>query len=361
MISLKHAGSSAAAGLPATAGCSPASGFASATAPPGPATDPDLAALSVHYAALAPDLPLPPDVLAAVVFGDSHSHLSDPRCIRVRLPAIGGCGVAELWRTAGRVETGREGPIRFAASAEHLAGIIELDERHHGGLAAAAEQAYSAIRRFQSQSPYPYLLRVWNYFDGINQGRADEERYKQFCVGRAAGLGPHRAHRYPAATAIGRRDGAPTLQIFWVAARTPGAPLENPRQTSAYHYPRQYGPASPSFSRAMLVSQRLLMISGTASIVGHASRHAESLVSQIDETLANLESVLERATSVQPTIPARWGERSLLKVYLRDSASATRAESHLAARLPQGVRYMILEADICRSELLVEIDCVHGL
>ncbi len=349
MISLKHAGSPAAADLPATAGRSSAPGSASAAAP------------SIHYAALAPDLPLPPDVLAAVVFGDSHSHLSDPRCIRVRLPAIGGCGVAELWRAAGRVEIGRDGLIRFAADADHLAGILELDERHHGGLAAVAEQAYSAIRRFQHVSGYPNLLRVWNFFDGINQGRADEERYKQFCVGRAAGLGPDRAHRYPAATAIGRRDGTPMLQIYWLASHTPGAALENPRQTSAYHYPRQYGPASPSFSRAMLVSERLLMISGTASIVGHASCHPGSLVSQLDETLANLECVLERAASVQPAIPARWGERSLLKVYLRDGACAASAEAHLAERLPRGVRYMLLEADICRSELLVEIDCVHGL
>ncbi len=364
MISLKHAGSSPAAGLPATAGRSPSldvSADASAPAEMSAVTGSPAAAPSVDYATLAPDSPLPPDVLAAVVFGGADSHLADPRCIRVRLPTIGGYGVAELWRASGPVRTGRDGPLRFAADAEHLAGVIELDEPRHGGLAAAAEQAYSAIRRFQTASQYPHLLRIWNYFDRINHGRADEERYKQFCVGRAAGLGPDCAERYPAATAIGRRDGTPTLQIYWLASRTPGAPLENPRQVSAYHYPRQYGPAAPSFSRAMLVSQRLLMISGTASIVGHASRHPGSLASQIDETLANLESVLERATSVQPAIPARWGERSLLKVYLRDGASAARAEAQLAERLPRGVRYMILEADICRSELLVEIDCVHGL
>ncbi len=341
MISLKHAGPRGAAG-PSAVGL--------------PAAAP-----SMSYATLAPDLPLPSDVLAAVVFGDSHTHPSDPRCLHVRLPAIGGSGIAELWRATGRVETGSDGPIRFATDAEHLAGIIELDERRDAGLAAAAERAYSAIRRFQSSCGFPHLLRIWNYFDGINQGRADEERYKQFCIGRAAGLAAHHAHRYPAATAIGRRDGAPTLQIYWLAARTPGAPLENPRQVSAYHYPRRYGPASPSFSRAMLVSQRLLMISGTASIVGHSSRHSGSLTSQIDETLANLESLLERATSAHPAIPARWGEQSLLKVYLRDGASAARVEAHLAERLPSSVRYMILEADICRSELLVEIDCVHGL
>jgi chorismate lyase / 3-hydroxybenzoate synthase len=314
-----------------------------------------------EYAALATDSPLPPDVLAAVVFGNACPHLADPRCIRVGLPPIDGCAVAELWRAVGRVETGCEDLIKFAFDDERLAGVIELDERDHGGLAAAARFAYAAIGRFQSASRYPHLLRVWNYFDRINHGRADEERYKQFCIGRAAGLGAQGAARYPAASTLGRRDGMPTLQVYWLAARTEGAPLENPRQVSAYRYPRQYGPAAPRFSRAMLVSGPLLLISGTASVVGHASRHPGDLASQIDETLDNLASVLGRAAALQPAIPACWGAESLLKVYLRERSSAGAAAAHLAARLPVGVRYMILEADICRSELLVEIDCVHGV
>jgi len=313
------------------------------------------------YATLPRDSALPSDVLAAVVFGDAYSHLADPRCIRVGLPPIGGRGVAELWRAVGRVETGRTDLIKFAFDGQRLAGVIEIDEREHGGLAAAARLAYAAIERFQSTSRFPYVLRVWNYFDRINHGSADEERYKQFCAGRAAGLGPHPTARYPAASALGRRDGVPTLQVYWLAARAPGAPLENPRQVSAYHYPRWYGPAAPRFSRAMLASGPLLMISGTASVVGHASRHPGDLASQIDETLANLASVLDRATAMEPAIPARWGAESLLKVYLRERSSADAAAARLAARLPAGVRYMILEADICRSELLVEIDCVHGL
>ncbi|MGH8148495.1 MAG: hypothetical protein ACRETB_00760 [Steroidobacteraceae bacterium] len=171
------------------------------------------------YAALAAGTALPDDVLAAVVFGDAYPHLSDPRCIRVGLPAIGGWGAAELWRAVSRVATGSCGPIRFAADAVRLAGVIELDERDHGGLAAAARAAYAAISRFQQRSAHPHVLRVWNYFDRINHGGADEERYKQFCAGRAAGLGPHLGQRYPAATAIGRRDGAPTLQVYWLAGR----------------------------------------------------------------------------------------------------------------------------------------------
>ncbi|HTX24800.1 MAG TPA: hypothetical protein VMD03_09095 [Steroidobacteraceae bacterium] len=325
-----------------------------------PATDVSFAAPQVDYMVLGPQAALPPDVLAAVVFGDSDAGLADTRCIRVHLDPLWGHGLAELWRAAGPVVTGRDGAVRFAADAEHLAGVIELDEREHGGLAASAERAYETIRRFQSQSPHPHLLRAWNYLDGINRGSADEERYKQFCLGRARGLGAGLPLRYPAATAVGRRDGEPRLQVFWLASRYPGAPLENPRQVSAYRYPRRYGPAAPSFARAMLVSQRLLMISGTASIVGHASHHPGCLTAQIDECIANLESVLAHANALRPGTSHGWGERSLFKIYLRERDAAGETAAHLAERLPRGARYLILEADICRSELLIEIECVHG-
>jgi chorismate lyase/3-hydroxybenzoate synthase len=165
---------------------------------------------------------------------------------------------------------------------------------------------------------------------------------------------------YPAATAIGRRDGSPILQVYWLAARRAGLPLENPRQLSAYRYPRQYGPAAPSFSRAMLVEQRLLMISGTASIIGHASHHPGNLQAQIEETLRNLASVMQRAAATSAEIPARLHSGSLLKIYLRDPGSVDVAEAVLRERLPKGVPYMILAADICREDLLVEIDCIHG-
>jgi chorismate lyase / 3-hydroxybenzoate synthase len=314
---------------------------------------------SVEYGTLAPGSTLPADVLAAISYGAS-APASDPRCMRVSLDPLCGVGRVELWRAAGRVQTGREDLVRFAADAHYLAGMVELDERDCGGLAVAAEQAYAAIRRFHSSSGHPHLLRAWNYFDAINRGVADTERYKQFCLGRARGFAPWPASRYPAATAVGRRDGEAKLQVFWLAGCAPGVPLENPRQVSAYQYPRRYGPAPPSFARAMCVAQRLLLVSGTASIVGHASRHAGCLVAQIDESLANLHSILAHATAVRPAMESCWSARSLLKVYLRDAAAAQEAAEHLAERLPRGPRCLLLQADICRSELLVEIECVHG-
>ncbi|HUN27815.1 MAG TPA: hypothetical protein VMU67_16050 [Steroidobacteraceae bacterium] len=316
------------------------------------------AELRIEYARHAPHAPLPPDTLAAVTFGAAALPDSDPRRVRVPLAMLAGDGACELWRAVGPVELGRAGPIRFAADAEYLAGVIELDEREYAGLAGTAEAAYTLIRHFQRNSSHPHLLRIWNYFDGINAGADDAERYKQFCLGRAAGLAAYPSHRYPAATAIGRRDGSPVLQILFLAGSSSGTALENPRQLSAFRYPRRYGPVAPSFSRAMLVPPRLLLISGTASITGHASRHPGRLGEQIDETLRNLASLLARAALERPGTRASSDARTLLKVYLRDAASAGDAAARLAEQLPDAP-FLMLEADICRAELLVEIDCVH--
>jgi len=312
----------------------------------------------IEYRALAADESLPADVLAAITFGDVRRH--DARCVRVGLQPLRGAGIVEIWRAAGPVSFGFDGPVRYSADGEFLVGAIEVDERGFLSVAAAAEAAYTAILRFQSSGAYPHLLRMWNYFDSINQGAGDQERYRQFCVGRAAALTAFPSRDLPAATAIGRRDGDPTLQVYFLAGKKAGLPLENPRQLSPYRYPRQYGPAAPSFSRAMLVSDDLVMISGTASIIGHASHHPGDLRGQIEETLANLNSVLQRAAAASAAIPARLDAQSLLKIYLRNAAQADVVEAALGERLPRDVRYLILEADICRGDLLVELDCIHG-
>src|SRR5690606_1613171 len=136
------------------------------------------------------------------------------------------------------------------------------------------------------------LLRIWNYLDAITVGEGDLERYRQFCVGRARGLGSFDVDRLPAATAIGCRDGRRVLQVYWLASHAAGTPLENPRQVAAYRYPRQYGPQAPSFARAMLPpagSDLPLLLSGTASVVGHETRHADDLAAQLAETFANFD------------------------------------------------------------------------
>jgi enamine deaminase RidA (YjgF/YER057c/UK114 family) len=190
------------------------------------------------------------------------------------------------------------------------------------------------------------LLRVWNHVRGINSVDGELERYRSFCRGRHDAFASHgyglRAD-LPAASAVGMREGS--LATYFVASRGAAEQVENPRQVSAYDYPREYGPRSPSFSRAT-VAGSLVFISGTASIVGHESRHHGDVDAQLDETIENLDQVAG----------ATLGDIISLKVYVRDRNDCARIAARLAPRIPAPAIY--LEADICRAELLLEIEAV---
>ena len=193
-------------------------------------------------------------------------------------------------------------------------------------------------------------------------GDGDEERYRRFCVGRARGIARALAPgELPAATAIGfpRRTGR--FLLYWLAADRPGHPLENPRQVQAWRYPRQYGPQAPGFARALLPASEAmpLLLSGTAAVVGHASRHGDSLQAQLDEVLANLDSLIATARALRPGLPVHPGTGTRLKVYVRDAADLGLIDALLAARLP-GVPRIVLHGQVCRAELAVEIDGVHA-
>jgi chorismate lyase / 3-hydroxybenzoate synthase len=266
----------------------------------------------------------------------------------------------ECFATNGPVHHQQDGLIRYACDTEHMLGVLELREADYAGIAATAETAYRLLQDFNSRSDYPHVLRIWNYLDAINVGDGDEERYKLFCVGRARGFGPTVEH-YPAACAIGRKQSNGILQVYWLAARNPGLPLENPRQISAYRYPRAYGPSPPGFARATLTTASLLLISGTASIVGHASMHDDDLDAQLNETLNNIETLLQLARTHAPRLNAQLDHSSLLKIYVRHAEHAAHIERSVRQRCGAAPQLLMLAADICRCELLVEMDCIHGL
>jgi chorismate lyase/3-hydroxybenzoate synthase len=215
------------------------------------------------------------------------------------------------------------------------------------------------LMEFQRKQPQRHLLRVWNHLHAINEGEGDLERYRQFCIGRARGFEGIKSEHLPAGTAIGGRNRPGILQICWLAGMQPGRPVGNPRQVQAYHYPRRYGPTPPSFSRAILLPNDVLLGSGTASIVGHESLHDGNLEAQIDETLINLRELYGaggRINAHQQRV-SRGDATVAIKAYLRSSEFAPAIAARILAGLPGEKSLLMLEADICRRELLVEIEC----
>ena len=326
-----------------------------------PLGPPPAGSLRASYATLG-TTPLADDVLAAALFGARSVAPSDARCLRIHLEPLISAGLSEVWQGVGSTRIGTAGPIRYVEDGRHLAGWIDLEETGFHGLEEAAEAAYLGLLQFHATTPYRHVWRIWSFVADINEGAGDEERYRQFCLGRARAFAAVHATLpgigYPAATAVGKPTGARSLQVCWLAGRDPGVEIENPRQLAAYRYPRRYGPAAPSFSRAMLVPGPLLLVSGTASIVGHESVHPGDTIAQLHETLDNLDALLQSAGEVAARPVPRLGPGSLLKVYLRHAEDAAPVVQELHARLGEELPLIILAADICRQELLIEIEAV---
>jgi len=306
-------------------------------------------------------------LLAVFGFGDTAPATHpDPRYLHVALQAQPPVPF-ECWSCDGQVASGRGHGIAWSADGALQFGALEIAEdagiAGEGSIEQAAERAYARLQDWLAESGYPHPLRIWNYMDAITRGEGDIERYRRFCVGRARGIARELVPgELPAATAIGHARDSGRFQLYWLAAREAGMPLENPRQTQAWRYPRQYGPQAPGFARAMLPAGDAmpLLLSGTAAVVGHASQHGDSLAAQLDETLANLDSLVATARAQRPTLSERLGPRSRLKVYVRDAAAMPEVAALLASRLPSDVPRILLHGHVCRRELAVEIDGTHA-
>ncbi len=286
---------------------------------------------------------------------------------RLRAPLL--CASAtvlhEVWHTDGPVASGHSDGVHWRRRDNVLWGVIELPEETCAAtddtspLQAASQLVYERVFKLLRAQGTPHLWRVLNYLADINGESHGLERYRQFNQGQYTAF--VRAQRdtggqVPAACAIGVAAGP--LSVAFLAGTSPLVPLENPRQVSAWNCPARYGPRAPTFSRAALAcprGQEVLFVSGTASIVGHETLHAGDVAAQCLETVLNIEGMVREANRV-----ARSGRPSSLeglshRVYVRHASDADAVQRALAPLLG-GAPVVCVQSDICRDDLLVEIE-----
>ena len=279
------------------------------------------------------------DVLAVFEFGHSPLSSSEARHVPVALPQLGQPEMVEVWQCVGPVKTGSWDQLRFAQGEQLTMGHIALDLREQADMRSASHKAYDVLQSYLQQSPHQWPMKIWNYIPGINVGSGDQELYRQFCLGRAeaVSIDPGERPPLPAATAIGSFADEPALQVYFLAASLPGLDVENPRQVSAWRYPRKYGPKSPLFSRGTILrlngSQQFL-ISGTASVVGHQTHHENQVADQVSESMRNVRSLLREGHRLMGDSQASLDSDGVLKVYLRNPADLALIQETLNNEAP---------------------------
>jgi enamine deaminase RidA (YjgF/YER057c/UK114 family) len=271
----------------------------------------------------------------------------------------------ELWTAEAPLSEMRQhGHVVYRHNANYLFGVITLPELAEtadtSSLQLTTEQAYNEIFQLMAALDYTYIYRFWNYIADINRLNRGLERYWQFNAGRKDAFATHAntiGEQYPAACALGLVKGPLSIAFLLGKDEAPIA-IENPRQISAYEYPEQYGPRTPSFSRATLVKSTntaTLFISGTASIIGHETQHLDDPIAQTQETLANLQIVLDQANQ-QLDQPLFQLNDLLLRVYLRKSEDLAVVQQVMQHQLGDTSKAIFILADICRQDLLLEIE-----
>ena len=154
-------------------------------------------------------------------------------------------------------------------------------------------------------------VRFWNFVPGIHADMGGGlDRYMVFNAGRYAafeewfGQAALFTRTVPTASAVGIGSGA--LAIHALGGRDAGLPVENPRQVPAYRYSARYGPIPPCFARGTIVrglparpdeggDGPVLLVGGTASIVGEDSLHDRDARQQALETFENLAELVAAA------------------------------------------------------------------
>ena len=274
--------------------------------------------------------------------------------------------ICEVWHSAEPLQSGQHGPIRYRQGETLLFGCVSLDEAARGCAPAPAGDDGSRLPVHLRTARSPRLsrvLRFWNYFPAINRESHDMERYRQFNIGRQDAFLAHGRSvigNVPAACALGSAGGG--LHIAFLAARANVISVENPRQVSAYHYPSQYGPRSPTFARAGLVNlggRDMLFISGTASIVGHQTLHDGDVAAQTRECLHNIAAIVAEANRQAPSADFRLDSLAY-KVYVRHPEDLVTVRREMAQFIGAPVSAVFLQADVCRADLLVEIEASGG-
>ncbi|WP_291523599.1 hypothetical protein [Acidithiobacillus sp.] len=287
---------------------------------------------------------------------------------------ICGSDVCEIWSTTQTVVPGHYLDICYRRSATLTLGSITLaittftgdgDDVSPPPIQSCAQEAYQQIFNLLQHIGHPHLLRVWNFLPDINGTTHGLEHYRQFNVGRQSAFIAHNRlaeeSSIPAASAVG--TSTENLVVHFLAGQHKSVALENPRQISAYCYPKKYGPCSPTFSRGgwlNLDRQHVLFISGTASIVGHNTLHIDDVAAQTKESIRNISAVIDEANRVAGNHLHKLNTLNY-RVYFRNTADLTIIQTELNRLIAPPVETLYIQADICRAELLVEIEATGGV
>ena len=250
---------------------------------------------------------------------------------------------------------------------EILIGNVQANLK--SGCRKNAELVFKNLSEILQAADFPVnsIIRQWNYVEGILGFDGDQQHYQEFNNVRSRFYQNHFGETgFPAATGIGMNRGGVIVEFVAVKSDVAQSrPIDNPGQIAAHHYSKKVlvgeecsVKSTPKFERARyfeLFGNKMIFISGTASILGEHTVGVGDPAEQTEVTIQNIKQlyspeVLAKITD-EKLVP-KYGHARVYVKNRKDFPSIKRTYKKHYGNLP--VVYII--ADICRNDLLVEIE-----
>ncbi len=301
----------------------------------------------------------------------------------LQAPCCGAALAMEIWAIGGKtVRVDHFGPQALAVSYESVRWVYCAGVTPGTSVQGAFAQTLDALGRLRATlagagSSFERVVRTWFYLGGITEPEASVQRYQELNRARTgfyqdihfncSSVAPNAARGvYPASTGIGMSGNGLVASCMALETQRDDVlllPLENPQQTPAYAYDPQHSNPSPKFSRAValvLGNYVTTWVSGTASIVHSESCHLGDPEKQTMQTIDNIERLIAADNFASHGLKgagARLQDMAKIRVYLKRPEDLAKCRSICERRFGV-VPAVYAVADICRPELLVEIEGV---
>ena len=212
------------------------------------------------------------------------------------------------------------------------------------------------------------IVRQWNYIGNIVSYKDGKQNYQEFNDARSVYYAKSEWKRgYPAATGIGSTDGIIVGGIAFKKVDGTGVyPIDNPLQIAAHIYSKSVlidnaadaVKSTPKFERAKLIEcagGAYCFVSGTAAIRGEESVDPTSARLQTIKTIENIEYLVSKENLVRFGCKPYELKYAFLHIFVKNREDYEAIRSVVEEAYPN-VPALYSVADVCRSELLVEIE-----
>ena len=267
---------------------------------------------------------------------------------------------------------GRYLRIKAANYLEIIAGGLCADDLSLP-ICEQSEQAFCKAEEILKAEEMNFgdIVRQWNYLERITDLIHGNQCYQDFNDVRSRFYASSEwLYGYPAATGIGTQYGGVQIDFNAVKGNIDIVPLDNDWQRAAHDYSDNVlishridsEKETPKFERGKLLtdqSLKMIYISGTAAIRGEDSIMDRNVLLQTEITLENIQHLIGLEEG-RKNLPEHSGKLELLRVYLKNETDVHVVKKDLD-KLCSDVPIAYLYADVCREELLVEIEGIAYL